>query len=63
MRLQLDVEHLATAIHAIGRIDTVRTVKRPVLAVFGELRQFKLDGTAPLAATLLGLFAFWLGHK
>lgn len=62
-RLYFDIQHLATAIHAVGRIDAMRAEASTILWIFRELRKFETNGTAALAAALLGLFAFWLCHK
>ena len=62
-RLDLNVEHLPAAIHPIGRVYAVWAIQRTILGVFSQLRQRKLNGSAALAAALLGLFAFWLSHE
>ena len=60
--LDVDFDHLTTAIHPICWVDTVWAVKCAVLGIFSQLRKFELNGAAAFATALLGLFAFWLTH-
>jgi len=61
-RLDRDVEHLATAIHAGLGIDAVRAEEAAVNRVFGELGSLQGVGGAAVGAAALGLFAFRIGH-
>ncbi len=60
--LDLSVEHLPTAVHSIGWIDTVWDKGSVIRRIDSDLRGFKVVGSATLAAASFGLFAFWLSH-
>ena len=60
--LNLDVQHLATAIDAGLGIDPVRT-ERAAIGILGEFRGNKCIRGAAIGAAALGLFTFRIGHK
>ena len=60
--LDLDVEDLATAIHAGLRIHAMRAESAAV-GVLGELGSDVCIAGAAVGAAALGLFAFRIGHK
>ena len=61
--LDLYVEYLTPAVHAVGRVDSVGAEASAVLRIGGKLRECEGDRTATFAAALLRLFAFWLTHR
>ena len=60
--LDLDVQHLTSAINAGLGIDPVRT-KCAAVGVLGEFRSNKCICGAAIGAAALGLFTFRIGHK
>jgi len=62
MRLEVDFDNLATAVHAVGGIYAVGRVCATVGGILGQQRSLKAIGTAASGAALLGMFAFRLCH-
>jgi hypothetical protein len=60
--LDLDINDLAPAVHAVGGVDAMRPEGRPVGGIGRQLGSLELVGTPALAGPLFGLFAFRLGH-
>ena len=62
MRLDLDVEHLTTAVHAVLGIDAMRAESTAIGRIFGDFRSFESVGGATVGATAFGLLAFRICH-
>lgn len=60
--LDLDVQHLTTAIKAVFGIHTVGPKGAAVSRVFCYLRSFESVGRAAVSATAFGLLAFRISH-
>ena len=60
--LDLDVDHLATAVGAVRRIHVMRTEGRAIGRIFSDLRSFESVGCAAVGATAFGLLAFRISH-
>ena len=59
----VDVEHLATAIHPGVWVHAVRTDGRTVGRIEGNFRSLKSVSGAARGAAAFGMFAFRLGHE
>jgi hypothetical protein len=57
-----DVEHLATAIHAVDRIHAVGAEGAAIDRILGELGRLEGVGSATVGAAAFGLLAFRIGH-
>ena len=57
-----DVEHLATAIHAVFGIHAMRPEGAAIGRILGELWSFESIGRTTVGAAAFGLFAFRIGH-
>jgi len=60
--LDLDVEHLATAIEPGLGIYAVAAIERAIDRILGELGCDESVGSATIGAAAFGLFAFRIGH-
>jgi hypothetical protein len=61
-RSDLNIEDLATAIHAILRIHPVGAEETAIGRILGELRGLEGIGSATVGAATFGLFAFRISH-
>src|SRR3954470_12720733 len=61
-RLDLDVQDLTAAIHAVLRVDPMRAEGAAISRILGELGRFESVGGAAVSAATFGLLAFRIGH-
>ena len=60
--LDLDVDDLAAAIRAVGRIHVMGAESRAIGRVFGDLGSLESVGCAAVCAAAFGLLAFRISH-
>src|SRR4051812_33364241 len=60
--LDLDVQHLATAVHPVLRVYTMRAKRAAIGRILGEFRRLEGVGRAAIGAAAFGLLAFRIGH-